>query len=90
MNPVQQENYKSMDLAQFCKTDTPYQQNFGTLRAWLVAKRIAVLIGVLLLLEYMYFVNTANSSFEVTVICIFIFTLISNIPILYSLYKNTD
>jgi hypothetical protein len=90
MNLLQKENYKSMDLSQFYKSDTPYQNNFGALYAWLVAKRIAVLIGILLLLEYAYFVNTASSSFEVTLICIFIFALISNIPILYSLYKDSD
>ena len=90
MNPLQKENYKSMDLTRSYKIDPHCQQNFEGPHAWSVAKRIIVLIGVLLLLEYMYFVHTASSSFEVTLICIFIFTLISNIPILYTLYKNTE
>lgn len=90
MNSVQKENHKLMNLTQSYKRDDYYQHDLGTLHAWLVAKRIAVLIGVLLLLEYIYFVDTASSSVEVTLICILIFTFISNIPILYSLYRNTD
>lgn len=61
-----------------------------TPRAWLFAKRITVLIGVILLLEMMYFVATASSSLEITVICIVLFAMIGNIPILYNLYKSTD
>jgi hypothetical protein len=71
------------------KRDPDCQHNFDGPHAWSVAKRMIVFIAVLLLLEYVYFVHTASSSFEVTLICIFIFTLISNIPILYTLYKNT-
>ncbi|MFD2160796.1 hypothetical protein ACFSJU_00185 [Paradesertivirga mongoliensis] len=61
-----------------------------TPRAWLFAKRITALIGVILLLEMMYFVATASSSLEITVICIVLFAMIGNIPILYNLYKSTD
>ena len=79
-----------MGLINFSKSELPYKGNYKTFYAWIVAKWIILLIGVLLIFEFLYFVNTANSSFEITVICIFLFALISNIPILYSLYKKTD
>ncbi|MEJ6980565.1 hypothetical protein WG906_08905 [Pedobacter sp. P351] len=79
-----------MDLTNFSKSEMPYKENYKTLYAWIVAKWVVLLIAILLVFEFLYFVNTANSSLEITIICIFLFALISNIPILYSFYKKTD
>jgi hypothetical protein len=55
---------------------------------WSVIKYLTAFIGLLLLLEFAYFLYTAHSSVEITLICIFIFSVITNIPIFYSMYKQ--
>lgn len=64
------------------KCNTPY--------AWCLAKKITVFIGIVLLLEMLYFLKTASSSLEITMLCIFVFALISNMPIFYKLYKTSE
>ena len=78
-----------MPVRTFVKKDVSVNSKTPGFAAWNMAKTMTVIIGILLLLEFTYFAYTTNSSFEITVICIFIFGLLANIPLFYSLYKNS-
>ncbi|MGV3508630.1 MAG: hypothetical protein ACO1N7_05015 [Sphingobacteriaceae bacterium] len=78
-----------MPVRTFVKKDVSANSKSPVFVAWNMAKTMTVITGILLLLEFTYFAYTTSSSFEITLICIFIFGLLANIPLFYSLYKSS-
>ncbi|HEY0053878.1 MAG TPA: hypothetical protein VGB63_00860 [Pedobacter sp.] len=72
------------------QTEIPLNDERRTLPAWVLAKKFAALIGILLFMELIYFMLTANSSLEIAVICIIAFSLVINIPTIYHFYKTSE
>ncbi len=72
------------------QTEIPLNDERQTLLAWVLAKKFAASIGILLFLELVYFMLTANSPLEITVICIIAFSLVINVPTIYHFYKTSE
>lgn len=79
-----------MAVTKFIKTETHHDLKYNKHDAWSLAKRITIFIGIILLIEFMYFIQTATSLFEITIICIFIFAMLGNMPLFHSLYKRME
>jgi hypothetical protein len=72
------------------QTELTLGEDQTSFQAWVLAKKAAVFIGVLIFIELIYFLLTASSAIEITVISIVAFSFLINIPVFRHFYNTLD